>query len=440
MFVGVDPHWEAQQVRAQLERRRRELAAAWNLDDEVVLVGAGAPVTIPGRGDPTYPFRTHLEYLYLTDRERPHGVLAFDPKEGWVDFVEPETRRERLWEGGGELQTPGTVPVEELADWLEARAGRPLACLGVPVDSGAGGDELAGELRRSLNALRRVKDALELERMRAAERATAAGFAVLVERIEPGRTERQLQIELEAEFFRHGAAFTAFDTIVGSGPNSAVLHFPPSARPLADGELVLVDAGAEYHGYASDVTRTYPVGGSFTPLQVELHTLVGNAARAAIERCTAGTEFRDVHRTAALVIAAGLADLGLLRGEPESLVDSEAVGVFFPHGVGHLVGLGIRDAGEVLPGRHQDPESFPQLRVDLPLQPGYVTTIEPGVYFVPALLHDAEFRERHGDTVDWQRAEELIGFGGIRIEQNVLVTADGYEVLTEDIPLLRNAP
>jgi Xaa-Pro aminopeptidase len=435
MFVAVDPHWEAQQVRTQLERRRRELAAAWNLDDEVVLVGAGAPVTIPGRGDPTYPFRSHLEYLYLTDRERPHGVLAFDPKEGWFDFVEPVSRRERLWEGGGELDTAGTVPAEELADWLQEREGRPLACLGSPVDGIDGDDGLARELRSSLNAIRRVKDELELERMRAAERATAAGFAALVSRVEPGRSERELQIELEAEFFRHGAAYTAFDTIVAGGPNGAVLHFPPTHRKLADGELVLVDAGAEYRGYASDITRTYPVSGSFTPLQAELHALVRSAGVEAMHRCTAGTEWRDVHRTAALVIAAGLADLGLLRGDAESLVESEAVGVFFPHGVGHLVGLGIRDAGEVLPGR-EPRDSFPPLRVDLPLQPGYVTTVEPGVYFVPALLHDPEFRDRHRDTVDWGRAEELIGFGGIRIEDNVLVTEGGFEVLTEDVPVV----
>ena len=436
MFVAVDPHWEAQQVRAQLARRRRELADAWNLDDEIVLIGAGAPVPIPGRGDPAYPFRAHLEYLYLTDRERAHGVLAFDPKDGWVDFVAPVSRRERLWEGGGELDSAGTVPVEELGEWLDARAGRVLACLGAPFDGADGDEDLARELRKPLNAIRRVKDVLELERMRAAERATAAGFASLVPRIEPGRTERELQIELEAEFFRNGAAYTAFDSIVGGGPNAAVLHFPPSSRALAAGELVLVDAGAEYHGYASDVTRTYPVSGSFAPEQAELHALVRSAGLEAMTLCTAGTEWRDVHRAAALVIAAGLADLGLLRGDAESLVDSEAVGVFFPHGVGHLVGLGIRDAGEVLPGREPAADSFPPLRVDLPLQPGYVTTVEPGVYFVPALIHDAEFRERHSSTVDWERAEGMIGFGGIRVEDNVLVTDDGYEVLTKDIPLL----
>jgi Xaa-Pro aminopeptidase len=436
MFITADARWEAQEVKKQLARRRSEVAAAWNLDDELVVIGAGTPVPIPGRGDPTYPFRSHLEYLYLTDRERPNSVLAFDPHEGWIDFVAPVTRNERLWEGADETEDETTVPLPELAAWLERRRGRPVATLGAPVaDVPTSDDALAGELRAALNRLRRVKDALELERMRIAERATAAGFAALAGLVEPGRTERELQIELEAEFFRNGGDHVAFGTIVGSGPNAAVLHFPPTQRTLGDGELVLVDAGAEYRGYASDITRTYPVSGRFTSEQAELHTLVRSAGLAALELCMPGTEWRDVHRAAALVIASGLADFGLLNGSAETLVESEAVSLFFPHGIGHLVGLGIRDAGEVLPGRER-PDTFPPLRVDLPLLPGYVTTVEPGIYFVPALLHDPEFRERHRRSVDWKRAERMLDFGGIRIEDNVLVTETGHEVLTEDVPLL----
>ena len=436
MFVAADAHWEAQEVKKQLARRREALAAAWNLGDALVVIGAGSPVPIPGRGDPTYPFRSHSEYLYLTDRERPNGVLAFDPQEGWVDFVAPVTRQERLWEGADELDDENTVPLPRLASWLEARRGRTVAVLGAPVDDVSLGDSaLAGELRAALNHLRRAKDVLELERMRAAERATSAGFALLARFVEPGRTERELQIELEAEFFRNGGDRVAFDTIVGGGPNAAVLHFPPTHRPLADGELVLVDAGAEYRGYASDITRTYPVSGRFTAEQAELHALVRSAGLAALELCVAGTEWRDVHRTAALVLAAGLADFGLLNGSAETLVESEAVSLFFPHGIGHLVGLGIRDAGEVLPGRER-PETFPPLRVDLPLLPGYVATVEPGIYFVPALLHDPELRERHRRSVDWERAERMLDFGGIRIEDNVVVTETGHEVLTENVPLL----
>ena len=400
-----------------------------------MLIGAGDRIPVPGRGDHTYPFRAHSEYLYLTDRERPGGVLAFDPQEGWVDFVSPVTRDERLWEGAAAGQPEG-VPVGELAAWLEQRKGRPLACLGAAVPGVASAAQLEADLRYGLNHVRRQKDAVELARMRAAERATRSGFAAIAPLIEPGRSERELQIELEAAFFRGGADFLAFDTIVGSGPNSAVLHFPPTSRRLADGELILIDAGAEYRGYASDITRTYPASGAFTPEQQEVYEIVAAALERATERCTAGTEWRDVHRAAALVIAEGLVELGLLRGEPESLVERGAQALFFPHGVGHMVGLGIRDAGEVLRGRESRDEAMPRLRVDLQLLPGHVFTVEPGIYFVPALLEDADLRERHRDAVNWERAEAMLGFGGIRIENNVLITDDGNEVLTADVPVL----
>jgi Xaa-Pro aminopeptidase len=422
-------------VPEQLERRRRALAEQWNLREEVVLIGAGAPIPMPGRGDRTYPFRAHSEYFYLTDRERPHGVLAFDPHEGWVDFVHPVTPEELLWSG----LTPHDegVPLPRLASWLDARRGRRIGCLGAAVQEVDSDAELEADLRSVLNHVRRRKDDLELVRMRVAASATRDGFAALVPLIEPGRSERELQIELEAEFLRRGADALAFDTIVAAGPGSAVLHFAPTDRRIAAGDLVLVDAGGEYRGYASDVTRTYPATGTFTRAQAELHALVQAAGEAATARCTAGTEFRDLHRVAATVIADGLVDLGLLRGRADTLVESGAVTLFFPHGIGHIVGLGIRDAGEVLPGREDRPEpGFPRLRVDLPLLPGYVVTIEPGIYFVPAILGDPETRERHRDAVDWERVDSLLDFGGIRIENNVLVTDDGYEVLTAEIPVL----
>jgi Xaa-Pro aminopeptidase len=424
-------------VAAQLERRRRAVAERWDLGDGIAVIGAGSRIHVPGRADLTYPFRSHSEYLYLTDRERPEGVLAFDPAEGWVDFVAPVTRAERLWEGAPNGEAEGT-PLPELDAWLAARAGRRIACLGARVARTATlscDAELEAGARAALNHVRRQKDQLELGRMRAAEQATRAGFATAVSLIEPGRSERELQIELEAAFFRNGADALAFDTIVGGGPNSAVLHFPPSARRLEAGDLVLIDAGGEFRGYASDITRTYPVSGRFTPEQAELHALVRAACVTATGRCRAGVEWRDVHRTAARVIAEGLVGFGLLRGDPDDLVERHAVSLFFPHGVGHIVGLGVRDAGEVLPGREPRPDELPQLRIDLPLEPGFVVTVEPGIYFVPALLRDPELRARHRDAVDWDRVERMLNFGGIRIEDNVLVTEGEPEVLTADVPV-----
>jgi Xaa-Pro aminopeptidase len=198
---------------------------------------------------------------------------------------------------------------------------------------------------------------------------------------------------------------------------------------------VLIDAGAEHRGYCSDITRTYPASGRFSAEQQELYAVVEAAGAKATECCSVGTEWRDVHRAAALVIAEGLVEFGLLRGQPQSLVERGAQSLFFPHGVGHMVGLGIRDAGEVLRDREAPPDEFPRLRMDLPLMPGHVVTIEPGIYFVPALLHDGELRERHRDGVDWDRAEAMLDFGGIRIENNVLITDEGHEVLTDNVPL-----
>lgn len=426
---------ENPEVERQLARRRRAVADAWSLTDEVVLIGAGELITVPGRGDRTYPFYAHSEYFYLTDRNRPGGVLAFDPGEGWFDFVTAVTEDDRLWSGAPAQAQPG-LTTAMLADWLASRSARPVACLGTARSDDPSSPTLVQELRASLDRVRRPKDALELERMRIAALATRAAFAAAVPFLRDGVSEREVQVELETAAFRGGGDAMAYDTIIGSGTNSAVLHFAPTARVMRTGELVLIDAGADYRCYASDVTRTYPVDGRFaSEQQEELHGVVRAAELAAIGRCSAGTEWREVHLTAALVIADGLVSAGILRGDPESLVQSGAVWMFFPHGIGHLVGLGVRDAGGMLPERRDDPPPFPHLRIDLPLEPGMVVTVEPGLYFVPAILQDPERRRRYRDEVDWDAVDRMLGFGGIRIEDNVLITDGGHEVIT-DVPLL----
>ncbi|HEV3478369.1 MAG TPA: aminopeptidase P family protein [Gaiellaceae bacterium] len=425
-------------IVAQLTRRRSAAAAAWDLKDEFVLIGAGEPVPVPGRYDLTYPFRAHSEYLYLTDRERAGGVLAFDPAEGWTEFVVPVTGEELLWSGvdGLEEGVPdGTRSVTELTEWLEPRRDRRCGCLGAHMPGVSSDAELEEELRYALTQVRRRKDEVELARMRRAEQATRCGFLAIEGLIEPGRTERELQIELEAHFFRGGADTIAYETIIAGGAHAAVLHFAPTGRPLGEGELVLIDAGGEYRGYASDVTRTYPVSGAFTPQQAQLYQTVEQALGTAIRTCTPGVEWREVHRAAALVIAEGLVDGGILRGKGESLFERGAVSLFFPHGVGHMVGLGIRDAGGVLRGRSDPGPGFPRLRVDLPLEPGYTMTVEPGIYFIPAVLRDEATRKELSDAVQWERVDAMLDFGGIRLEENVLITEDGCEVLTSDVPL-----
>jgi Xaa-Pro aminopeptidase len=420
-------------VTKAIERRRRAIEAEWNELGAVVLICAGDPIPIPGRADRVYPFLAHSEYFYLTDRQRPGAILTYDPQEGWSEFVPVIGADERLW--SGDVSDEAGTPVSELGPWLEQRRGRRVAQLGAPVANVASDGAVASELRTRMDRVRRRKDALELARMRRAADATRAGFTAVVPLIAPGITERALQIEIEAEFFRHGAHTVAYDSIMASGPNAAVLHHLPTQRPLRAGELVLIDAGAECRGYDCDVTRTYPVSGDFSAEQADVYALVLQAQRAAIERCRAGVEYRDIHLAAALHIAQGLVDAGLLRGNAADLVEQGASALFFPHGIGHMVGLGVRDAGGYLPGRSRsESPALRFLRIDLPLEPGHVVTIEPGIYFPSHVLDDPEIRRQYRDTVAWNRVDQLRGFGGIRIEDNVLILGGGNEVLTRLIP------
>jgi len=173
------------------------------------------------------------------------------------------------------------------------------------------------------------------------------------------------------------------------------------------------------------------VCGAFTPEQALVYETVRQAGEVAIASSRPGVEWRDVHRAAALVVADGLVELGVLRGCGESLVESGAVTLFFPHGVGHMVGLGVRHAGPASDERREPAPGQPRLRVDIPLAPRQAWTVEPGVYFVPALLA----RARGRDDVVWERVDQLRGFGGVRLEQNVLIGDDDCEVLTAAVPV-----
>jgi Xaa-Pro aminopeptidase len=329
---------------------------------------------------------------------------------------------------------PGT-PLRELAVWLQQRADRPIARLGaaprelaIPFDPGRTAD-----VQLAFTHARRTKDAHEVKLIRRAAEATRAGFARLREVLRPGVTERALQIELEAEFFRAGASRTGYGTIVGSGPNAAVLHFDPSARVVREGEFVLVDAGAEIGRYTADVTRTL-VSGTPTGFQSDLHAAVLGVQERAVRRCVKGAEWKDIHLKAAIELTEGLVDMGVMKGAAESLVEREAHTLFYPHGLGHMVGLGVRDGSGLLPGREKDLRpSLRTLRMDLPLEPGYVVTVEPGLYFIPPLLNDPARRERYGDCVNWPLVDTHLDLGGVRIEDNILVTDGSPEILTPGI-------
>ena len=418
-----------------IDDRRARVAASLALEDGVLLIGAGDPIPLPEGTDQTYPFRSHAEYFYLTAMECPGGVVAFDPRDGevngWVSFVPDTSEAERVWEGREQL--PG-APIATLEPWLATRRGRSIAMLGAPLRGVRPDEALTLRVRERFTHARRPKDAVELDTLRRGATATARGYAKLVEELRPGVTERQLQITLETEFQRQGAKGTGYASIVGTGVNSAVLHFEPGSRVARDGDFVLVDAGAEIDRYVTDVTRTYVVGKP-SSFQRDLYQVVLAAQERAIVRCVAGAEWTALHLMTAVDLVDGLVNLGVMRGKPETLVEQEAHTLFFPHGLGHMVGLGVRDASGVLPGRTKSERpSLRTLRMDLPLAPGYVVTIEPGVYFIPALLNDSKRRTRFRNDVNWSRVEQHLALGGVRIEDNVLITADRPENLTAAIP------
>lgn len=414
--------------------RRERAAKAWQTE-HIVLIGSGSPLSVPGGMDQVHHFEPHPDHYWLTGHRTPGAVLAYDPHEGWRDFTPDLTEDDRVWEG---LTERAGEPISGLTPWLEARANRPKALLGVTKGPLAKvvSDRTANEVyaERLLHA-RRVKDNAEIDLMRAACNATARGFARAREFAKPGVSEREIEIEMQAECFRAGGEKMGYHNIVGSGTNAAVLHFSPSARRVQENEFVLIDAGCQVEGYTADVTRTFVVGKPSTQ-QTELHGIVKEALEFGNSKCVPGQEWRELHLACALLMTKGLVSLGILRGDPQGLVERDTHAMFFPHGLGHLVGLGVRDASGYLPGRERsDRFGLAFLRMDLPLESGYITTVEPGLYFIEPLLRDPKRREKFADDVNWDEVDRWIGIGGVRLEDNLLVTDSGPVNLTKSIPL-----
>jgi Xaa-Pro aminopeptidase len=225
-----------------------------------------------------------------------------------------------------------------------------------------------------------------------------------------------------------------------------VLHNEEYHHPLQPGDLLLADVGAETpNGWAADITRTWAVSGQFSPTQADIYDLVLAAHDACIEAMRPGVEYREIHLLAAKVIAQGLKDLGILKGDVDSLVKTDAYALFFPHGVGHLLGLDVHDLEDLgdlagyAPGRERSNRfGLCYLRLNRPLQENMVVTIEPGFYQVPGILNNPQTREKYQDRVNWDQLNKFADVRGIRIEDDVLVTRSGQEVLTADLPTQRN--
>jgi Xaa-Pro aminopeptidase len=449
----------------RVSRRRRFLQ---RLSRPALLFAGGE---IP-RSSPyhTYPYRADSNFLLFFERPEPGSAALFDPDQGEVTLFLPErTILTSTW--SGELPSFESMRESEGVDrvaGVESLQESAAALLrGRAVDSLAVADARATRISRdvsgqnlvyedasligspnlvdALASLRLRKEAAEIAEIRSAVEVTREAHLEVAAAIQPGAAERALAARMEELYLRRGCV-NAYGTILSV--RGEILHNPFHEGTLRDGDLLLIDSGAEVpSGYSADVTRTWPVSGAFDSKARAIYDAVLAAQKTAISLVRPGARWWDVHFGAARSIAESLARIGLLRGESASLVERGAHALFFPHGVGHLLGLethDLRSFGDRIlfgSGRKRS-EQFGanMLRMDLDLEAGMVVTIEPGIYFVPAILRRADFRKQFTDAVNFDLAEEYLaqnsglGFGGIRIEDDVLVTEEGREVLTASIP------
>jgi Xaa-Pro aminopeptidase len=416
-----------------LYRERRERLAR-HLGRGVAVVPT-APERLRNR-DTAYPYRYDSYFYYLTGFTEPEAVLVLvageaprsilfcrekDPeKEVWDGFrYGPEGAREAF--GFEEAHAIGGLDAameEILADrpvlfyplgqdpaW-DARVVSWVNAVRAKARSGITAPTELKDVRAILDEMRLIKDAHELSLMRRAARISAAAHRRAMGFVRPGFSEYQVEAELLHEFRRQGAQAPAYPPIVAGGANACVLHYVSNRATLRDGELLLIDAGCEFDGYASDITRTFPVNGRFSSAQRDVYQLVLAAQAAAIAAVQPGNRWDAPHRAALEVLAQGLIDLRLLTGSRDEVLEKEAYRRFYMHRTGHWLGLDVHDAGSY----KQDGE----WRL---LVPGMTLTVEPGCYIRPA-----------------EDVPQAFWNIGVRIEDDVVVTAEGCEVLTQDAP------
>ena len=274
------------------------------------------------------------------------------------------------------------------------------------VRNGVSAPETVVDVRTTLDTMRLTKDPHEIALMRRAAQISSGAHRRAMAKSEPGMFEYQVEAELAHEFLRHGAQAVAYSSIVASGPNACVLHYRDNNRQMLVGDLLLIDAGCEYRGYASDITRTFPVDGKFTGPQRDIYELVLASQVASLDAVKPGAEFHDYHKVAERVLAQGFIDLGLCKGSLDDVLEQGTFKQFYMHRAGHWLGMDVHDAG-----------LYQVKGQSMRLAAGMVLTVEPGAYIRPA------------DNVP-----ERFWNIGVRIEDDVLVTAAGNENLTIDAP------
>ncbi len=425
----------------EYQQRREQLMAK---------VGSGtaifhsAPMAVM-HNDVEYVYRQDSDFYYLTGFNEPEAVAVFAPhheEHRFILFVQPKDPEKETWtgyrcgvEGAKEIYgADEAYPIAELAEKLPpyvANADRIYYRLGRDRDlnntilslwqklmavyqkKGTGPTAIA-DTRILTFAMRSVKSPAEIDLMRQAAKISAQAHIRAREFARPGVYEYQVEAEIEHSFRLAGAMGVAYPSIVASGANACVLHYIENNCQIGDNDLLLIDAGCSYDYYNGDITRTFPVNGKFTPEQKTLYELVLEAQLQAIAQVKPGNSYNASHDTAVSILVDGLLDLGLLKGDKEEIIKEEKYKPFYMHRTGHWLGLDVHDVGLY----KQNEESWQTL------QPGHILTVEPGIYISPH-IKPADGQPEIPDC--WKGI-------GIRIEDDVLVTEDGNDILTADVP------
>jgi Xaa-Pro aminopeptidase len=402
-----------------------------------------APMAVM-HNDVEYNFRQDSDFYYLTGFNEPQAVAILAPhheEHKFVLFVQPKDPERETWTGyrvgveaakeryGADEVYPIAELDEKLPQYLEKadriyyRMGRDRSFndtilkhwqrLMWSYPKRGTGPIAIEDPAPTLHSLRQIKSPTELELMRTAAAISVDAHNRAREFAQPGRYEYQVQAEMEHTFRLRGGMGPAYPSIVASGANACVLHYTENVRQMQDGELLLIDAGCAYDYYNADITRTFPVGGKFTPEQRTLYEIVLKAQLEAIAQVHPGNPYSQIHDTAVRVIVEGLMDLGLLQGDIEEIIKEEKYKPFYMHRTGHWLGLDVHDVGVYQHG--ETPHN---------LEPGQVLTVEPGIYIAP------DIKPVEGQPEVDSRWRGI----GIRIEDDVLVTSAGHEVLTAGVP------
>ena len=418
----------------EFAKRRRQLMRMMGKDAIAIL--PAAPVRLRN-GDVDYFYRPDSDFYYLTGFAEPEAVavlLPGRPQGEYVLFVRERDPEREVWDGS-RAGPEGVVKshnaddafpfqdIDEILPGLLERCSRVFYTMGTHPEfdqrvigwvnrlraqtkQGLHTPQEFVALDHPLHELRLFKSRDELAAMRRAAHIACAAHRRALAATAPGRMEYEVMAEILHEFHRNRADIS-YHPIVGSGPNSCVLHYRHNDRQMKDGELLLIDAGCEYQYYASDVTRTLPVGGRYKARQRDVYEIVREAQKAAIARVRAGCHWNDPHDAAVRAITRGLVRIGLLKGQTTKLIKDGAYRRFFMHRTGHWLGMDVHDVGEYKVGE--------QWRL---LEPGMVTTVEPGIYIAPG---------SKGVGREWWGI-------GVRIEDDVVVTPGDAEVLSAAMP------